>query len=84
MKTVELKPTAKIAVKKSVLKQYKVNNEDVVYLPKSTEFEIELHNPTQETVLCKIKFNKKDTSGEGLVLRPGQRVFLERYLNEDK
>lgn len=78
----ELNPTAKIAIKKCVLKQYRVNNEDVVYLSKGAEFEIELFNPLQETVLCKIKFNNITPKDGGLVLRPGERVFLERYLDK--
>ena len=63
---------------------YSVNKQDVNYLPKDAEFEIELYNPLQETILAKISFNNKTVSQEGLILRPGQRVFLERYLNEDR
>lgn len=84
MKKIETNPTAKIAVKKSVLKAYSVNGLNTVYLKDKTEFEVELFNPTQETVLCKIKINDKELSGGGLVLRPGQRVFLERYLSDNK
>lgn len=84
MKTTKSEPTAKIAVKKNVLKQYRVDNEDVVYLAKDAEFEIELFNPLQETILAKISLNNKEIPGGGLILRPGERVFLERYLNEDK
>lgn len=83
MKQIETNPTAKIAVKKNVLKQYRVNNEDVVYLPKGAEFEIELFNPLRETILAKIDLNNI-AIGEGLILRPGERVFLERYLDIDR
>lgn len=77
-------PTARIAVKKNVLKLYSVNNQDVNYLPKDAEFEIELYNPLTGTILAKISFNNKEISGGGIILRPGERVFLERYLNEDR
>lgn len=77
-------PTARIAVKKNVLKLYSVNKQDVNYLPKDAEFEIELYNPLQETILAKISLNNKEISNGGIILRPGQRIFLERYLNEDR
>lgn len=61
------------------LKQY--NN--TVYLRDGDEFELELFNPTSEKVLAKIKINGYDL-GSGIVLRPGERVYLERYLDESK
>ena len=48
-----------------------------------TEFEIELFNPTQKHVLAKIKLNDTYISGGGVVLRPGERVFLERFLDSN-
>ena len=84
MKKIETNPTAKIAVKKSVLRAYSVNGLNTVYLKDKTEFEVELFNPTQETLLCKIRINDKELSGGGLVLRPGQRTFLERYLSDNR
>jgi hypothetical protein len=56
---------------------------DTVYLNNGDEFEIELYNPTQNKVLAKIELNGKSI-GNGIVLRPGERVFLERYLDEAK
>jgi hypothetical protein len=44
-------------------------------------FEFEIHNPTQNTVLCKIKLHGDYISQSGLVLRPGERVFLERFFD---
>jgi len=84
MKTIQTNPTARIAVKRNVLKQYRVNNEDVIYLKNGSEFEIELFNPLQETILAEISLNNNEIAGGGLVLRPGERIFLERYLTEDK
>jgi len=56
---------------------------DTVYLKNGDEFEIELFNPTQNKVLAKIEMNGKSI-GNGIILRPGERVFLERYLDEAK
>jgi hypothetical protein len=56
---------------------------DTVYLNNGDEFEIELYNPTQNKVLAKIEMNG-NSIGNGIILRPGERVFLERYLDEAK
>lgn len=77
-----LKPTAKIAVSKNVLKHYKFSNEDVIYLSDGTEFQIELFNPTSDIILAEIEINGKLESN-GLILYPAQRVFLERSLNNN-
>lgn len=52
-----------------------------VYLDDGEAFEIELFNPTRKKVLAKIKLNGEYISQAGLVLNPGQRVYLERYLD---
>jgi len=70
-------PSAYITKDKQRLKQ----NGDNVYLSNGEEFEIELFNPKQITVLAKIKINGNYLSGGGIVVRPGQRIFLERYLD---
>jgi len=72
------KPTAHITKKKSRLKVY---NGHVVFLDDKDNFEFEIHNPTQKSVLCKIKLNGEYISTSGVVIRPGQRVFLERFLD---
>ena len=73
-------PSAFITVKKQRQKQNGKN----VYLHDKTEFEIELYNPTNETILAKINLNDQSISTSGIVLKPGQRVFLERYLDWDR
>jgi hypothetical protein len=70
-------PTLFVTKDKHRVKQYN----DVIYLKDGDEFELELFNPTSKKVLAKIKLNDQDL-GSGIVLRPGERVFLERYLNE--
>lgn len=78
-------PTANIAVNKSRLKVYKnVGPMPTYYLKAGTEFQIELRNPTTDVVLAKIILNGKAISQGGLVLNPGQSVWLERYLDVAK
>jgi len=72
------KPTAHITKKKSRLKVY---NGHIVFLNDKDNFEFEIHNPKQKSVLVKIKLNGEYISTSGVVLRPGQRVFLERFLD---
>ena len=55
-----------------------------VYLDDEQEFEIELHNPLQECVLCDIKLNGQSISATGLVLRPGQRFYLDCFIDDKK
>ena len=78
-------PTANIAVNKSRLKVYKnAGNLPTYYLSSGTEFSIELFNPTSDVVLANISLNGNTISQGGLVLNPGQRVFLDRYLDVAK
>jgi hypothetical protein len=78
-------PSAIIAVNKSRIKLYN-NTGDMptYYLQSGQEFQIELFNPTTDVVLAKIILNGKPISQGGLVLNPGQRIFLERYLDVAK
>lgn len=61
----------------------KIYSNKFIYLNDQDEFEIELFNGLQENVLVKITFaNKINSNDKGLLLYPGQRVFLDRFLNE--
>lgn len=71
-------PTAFITKGRQRVKQY----DNKIFLRSGDEFEFELFNPKSEKVLAKIKLNGKYISDSGIVLRPGERVFLERYLDE--
>jgi len=73
-------PTAFITVKKQRQKQNGKN----IYLHDKTEFEIELYNPTNDSVKATIELNGKSISTSGIALKPGQRVFLERFLDIDR
>jgi Zn finger protein HypA/HybF involved in hydrogenase expression len=71
------KPCAHITKGRQRIKQFGQN----VYLKNGSEFEIELYNPSRQTVLSKIKINGEFINGGGVILKPGERVFLERYLD---
>lgn len=78
-------PTANLTVNKSRIKLYDKQGEmPTYYLQSGQEFQIELFNPTTDVILAKIQLNNKHISQGGLVLNPGQRVFLERYLDVAK
>lgn len=55
-----------------------------VYLKDSEEFQIELFNPLQECVLADIKLNGNSISESGLVLKPGQRFYLDCFIDDKK
>jgi hypothetical protein len=73
-------PSAFITVNKQRLRQ----NGKLVYMKDQTEFEIELYNPTKEKIMAMIDMNGTPISGSGIILKPGQRVFLERFLDEER
>ena len=78
--------TATITRKKNRVKSY---TEDPLlpqsfFLKDGEEFEIELFNPLKTRVLAKIEINGSPLSDSGIVLMPGQRIFLERYLDSNK
>ena len=81
--TVASNPTFNVTVKKSRLKvfkdDYKKNN---VFLEDGEEFEIELFNPKPVRISAQISINGV-YDGE-VVLQPGQRVFIERFLSKDR
>lgn len=52
-----------------------------VYLKDGQNFELELFNPHGYRVLAKIKINGHYLSDSGIVLKPGQRVYLERHID---
>jgi hypothetical protein len=71
------RPEAFITKAKKRIKQF----DGQVYLSDGDEYEIELFNPTQDVILAKIKLDGNYISGGGIVLRRGERVFLERFLD---
>lgn len=54
-----------------------------VYLKDGQKFEIEIFNPYAYKVLAKVKMSGHYISNGGLVINPGQRIYLERYLDSN-
>ena len=55
-----------------------------VFLNDGDEFEIELFNPLTVSVLVDIKLNGQSISKTGLVVKPGQRVYLDCFIDDRK
>ena len=70
-------PVAYIAKSKQRIKQYG----NIVYLKNKEEFQIELFNPTSTKILARIELNG-NSIGPGIIIRPGERIFLDRYVTE--
>lgn len=84
-------PRAFVALNKNELKHYDRVDADehgvfrnVVFLSDGDEYEIGLDNPTSDTYLAKIKIDGSYISDKGIVLRPGEHMFLERYLDKKR
>jgi hypothetical protein len=61
-----------------------IKKDNKVYLQDGQEFQIELFNPLKESVLSEIKVNGKSVSSTGLVLRPGERFYLDCFIDDKK
>ena len=70
-------PVAYIAKSKQRIKQYG----NIVYLKNKEEFQIEIFNPTSTKILARIELNG-NSIGPGIIIRPGERIFLDRYVTE--
>jgi hypothetical protein len=55
-----------------------------VFLNDGDEFEIELFNPLTVSVLADIKLNGQSISKTGLVVKPGQRIYLDCFIDDRK
>lgn len=89
MANLNVREMAKIAVNKKLCKEYNDASKGVdnfiVYLNDGDEFQIQLFNPTNRVIGAKLKFNNEHkgwvSSDNYIVLRPGERVWLERFLD---
>jgi hypothetical protein len=54
------------------------------FLQNDASFEIELFNPLTVSVLADIKLNGQSISKTGLVIKPGQRVYLDCFIDDRK
>lgn len=74
----------KLAVNKSILKEYQTAKSNrTVYLKNGTEFQLQLFNTLTFTICADIYINDEKIPNS-LVIKPGQRVWLERYLDRAK
>ena len=55
-----------------------------VYLENEEEFMIELFNPLKKCVLADIRLNGESISETGLMIRPGQREYLDCFVDSRK
>ena len=78
----EKKPSAFIVNPKD--KGRKSIKGDKIYLDNNQEFEIEIFNPLKESVLADIRLNGNSISKTGLVIKPGQRVYLDCFVDDRK
>jgi Zn finger protein HypA/HybF involved in hydrogenase expression len=81
MTTSQRQPEAFVSSGRNRLKIYGGKE---VYLKDTQEFEIELYNPTSDVVAAKVYINGNSISNSMLVLKPGERSFLERFLDVAK
>jgi hypothetical protein len=61
-----------------------IKNNCKVYLKDGQNFEIELYNPLTESVLADIKVNGSSVSKSGLIIRPGERFYLDCFVDDRK
>jgi hypothetical protein len=80
----EKKSMMAIAVNKSICKEYSTSsNSRTVYLESGQEFQIQLFNPHKYTIGAKIFINGERIPNT-LILNPGERIWLERFLDTAK
>ena len=73
-----------IGVHKSLLKEYTTSKcLRTVYLNDGDEFQIKLFNPYQERIGVELSVNGKDL-GNMIIVEPGQTVWLERFIRENR
>jgi len=77
-------PTVDVSINKSRVKRYTVSSKPSYYLQDGQEFQLELFNPTDKTIAADILINGQSEQQGHLVIRPGQRIFLDRYLGSPK
>ena len=75
------KPTAWVVSSEKGRKSIKNGK---VYLKDKEEFQIEIFNPLTDCVLADIKLNGNTISQSGLVIRPGERFYLDCFVDDNK
>ena len=72
----------KIAMNKSLLKEFNKDGERIVYLENGDEFQIQIFNDQTTEIGAKIYVNNELVGNSYLVIKPGERVWLDRYLSK--
>jgi len=67
-------PVAFIAINKNLVKVY---NDSDIYMKDEQVFQFYLVNPTSDSYLAKIKINDNYISSTGLIIRPGEKIWLD-------
>lgn len=62
----------------------KSNKNGKIYLDPNQEFVVELFNPLQKSILADIRIEGKSVSSTGLVINPGQRCYLECFVDDKR
>lgn len=78
MVTINNVPEIFITMNKS---REKVYNENKIYLKDKSNFEIEMFNTKSEPVGFEITINGKLLSKSLIILKPAERIFLDRYID---
>jgi ribosomal protein S4 len=61
-----------------------IKKDNKIYLKDGQNFEIELFNPLTDSVLTDIRVNGKSVSSTGLVIRPGERFYIDCFIDDKK
>lgn len=80
IKTGNSVPTAHVTVNKNRVKIYENNN---YYLTNGQTFEVELYNPTYTKIKAVIELDGHNVTAGGVILKPGQRIYLERFIDSN-
>ena len=75
---------AHIALNKSRQKEFDNSLNRKVYLENGNEFQIELFNPYHHIIGVSVTFDGEKEGNQLLILKPGERFWLDRYLDNPK
>jgi len=77
-------PIARIAVNKSVLPTHQNKDVKIIFMEGNSEFEIEIFNPLTKKIAVDIQVNDVEKNSPLLVVRPGERIWLDCGLKNKK
>ena len=69
-----------LSVGKNVLKEYNDALRNNVYMKDGDEFEIEIFNPLSSVIGVTIKICGVEDEAKRIIVRPGERVWIDRFL----